>query len=400
MSVNTEQQALFDLISMAVAQGVLRKLVLSSPQKEAPAPRQSGKLCLLRGERVLMLESAFEGGRVSQRLYRGSQLAEELPALLSAYKQVNLLTSAGDAELRTSKKGKCTLIGGQALRARLRGELQELARFDLPIDREKKHLLSGEEPFLQALGISDKNGRVHDKRQAKFRQINRFLEHLESVYSSLPAEGELTVYDLCCGKSYLSFAVYHYLTAMRHRTVHMTGVDLKQDVVTECNKIAEACGFTHMHFLYGDVRTTVPDKKPDMVISLHACDIATDIVLERAVALGADVILSTPCCHRYLSNRLTCEPLAFVADHPQLRGKLCEALTDGLRLLRLEMSGYTVSAMELTDPENTPKNTLLRAIRRRDFDPAGKEAEGKRAAYRATLSYLLGTGADTYLEEI
>lgn len=398
--MNAEQAAIFSLICSAAEQGVLRKLVLSQPGTDAPAPRQSGKLCLVRGSRVLMLESAFEGGRVSQRLYRGSNLQNELPAVLCAYRQINLLTSLGDAELKISKKGTCTLLGGKALQAKLQGELQAPIRYDLPIDREKKHLLSGKEPFLFALGISDKNGRVHDKRQAKFRQINRFLEHLEAIYPSLPACGDLTVYDLCCGKSYLSFAVYYYLTTVKERTVSMTGVDLKRDVVEDCNRIAAACGFSCMQFLCGDVRTAVPSARPDMVISLHACDIATDIVLERAVTLGADVILSTPCCHRYLHGRLVCEPLSFVSRFPQLRGKLCEALTDGLRLLWLEMHGYSVTATELTDPENTPKNTLLRAVRQRNFDAHSNDARAKREAYYQALSYLLGDAAAHYPEDL
>ncbi len=398
--MKSEQQALLQLIQKATEQGVLRKLVFSDPTEAAPAPKQSGKLCLVRGQRVLLMESTFAGGRVSQKLYRDGMLQEEMPGLITVYRQINLLTSAGDVTLRCSKKGNCTLLGGRALEKRLSGDGQDLLHYDLPIDREKKHILSGKEPFLEALGISDKTGRVHDKRQAKFRQINRFLEHLETVYSALPTEGKLTVYDLCCGKSYLSFAVYYYLTEVRHRDVCMIGVDLKQDVIEDCNRIAAACAFSHMRFIYGDVRTAVPTGQPDLVISLHACDIATDIVLDRAMALRATVILSTPCCHRYLNGKLSCKELEFVAKEPQLRGKLCEALTDGLRLLRLEMNGYTAIATELTDPENTPKNTLLRAVRRRDFDITGKEAEEKRAAYLTALTFLLGDKADRYLEEL
>lgn len=395
-----EQEALHQLVCLAVQQGVLRKLVLSLPLPDAPAPKQSGKLCLMRGARVLVLESAFEGGRVSQKLYRGAALQEELPAVLAAYRQVNVLTAVGDAEWKVSKKGACTLRGGRALLARLQGELTDVMRYDLPIDREKKHLLTGKEPFLHALGISDREGRVHDKRQAKFRQINRFLEYVEGVYPALPSEGCLTVYDLCCGKSYLSFAVYYYLTAVKGRAVSMVGVDLKRDVVEACHAIAETCGFTDMQFLCGDVRTAVPGGQPDMVISLHACDIATDIVLEQAVALGAGVILSTPCCHRHLQSMIDCAPLSFVTRHAQLRGKLCEALTDGLRLSYLEMNGYDVAAAELTDPENTPKNTLLRAVRRKDFDRQSRSAAAHRAAYEASLAFLLGAAAGQYQEEL
>ena len=397
--MSDERTRILALIRQATESGVLRKLVLSKPTADAPAPKQNGKVCLYRGVRALMLESAFTGGRVAQKLYTVKTIDEELSPVLAAYGQINLLTSAGEAELRTSKKGKVTLLGEGALSARMAGG-GELLRFDMPIDREKKHILTGDEPFLAALGITGKDGRVHDKRQAKFRQINRFLEQVEDVYSALPKDGSLTVYDLCCGKSYLSFALYHYLTAIRGRAVEMICVDLKQDVMADCEAIAKAAGFAGMSFICGDVRRAVPPGTPDLVISLHACDIATDIVLEVAMARGARVILSTPCCHRYISKKINCAPLSFVTEHPQLRGKLCEALTDGLRLLRLEMNGYAVTCCELTDPENTPKNTLLRAIRRQDFDPAGSEALAKKAAYERTRSFLLGDGTVAYSEEI
>jgi SAM-dependent methyltransferase len=317
-------------------------------------------------------------------------LQNELPAVLCAYRQINLLTSLGDAELKISKKGTCTLLGGKALQAKLQGELPDPIRYDLPIDREKKHLLSGKEPFLSALGISDKNGRVHDKRQAKFRQINRFLEHLEAIYPSLPACGDLTVYDLCCGKSYLSFAVYYYLTTVKERTVSMTGVDLKRDVVEDCNRIAAACGFSCMQFLCGDVRTAVPSARPDMVISLHACDIATDIVLTNAAAWKTAVILSTPCCHHELNHSISCPELEFITKHSMLRQKLCDAATDALRLLRLEAQGYTTTTIELIDPNETPKNVMLRAIKRKNFDENSKEAIAAKESYLNAKKFLCG----------
>lgn len=398
--MNEEYSRFLSLLAHAATDGVLRKLVFSQPSEVAPAPRITGKLCTVRAGKRLVLEYAYDGGRVSQTLYAPTEIEAQLAPLVSAYRQINLLTSAGDVELKTSRKGKSTLLGGERLARALRGDMADFARFDLPIDREKKHLLEGSEPFLAALGIADARGRVHDKRQAKFRQINRFLEHLSDVYDALPAEGVLTVYDLCCGKSYLSFAVYHYLRVMREREVRMICVDLKEDVIRDCAAIAETLGFAGMRFVCGDVREAVPNDAPDLVISLHACDIATDIVLARAAELGARVILSTPCCHRYLSKRLSAAALDFVSAYPQLRTKLAEALTDGLRLLLLEAKGYAVSAAELTDPENTPKNTLLRAIRREGFDPCGKAALAARARYRAALSFLFGEDAAHYLEEI
>ncbi len=397
----TVHERMTALIALSAAEGVLRKLVLSLPTENASAPRQSGKLCRMRGGRALVMESAFEGGRVSQTLYKPDRINEEIGALLSTYREVNLLTSAGDAVLKTSKKGTVTLLGADKLEAALRADGGELVRYDLPIDRTVKHILTGGEPFLRVLGIADAKGRVHDKRQGKFRQINRFLEYLADVYPKFPANGELLIYDLCCGKSYLSFAVYHYLTALCGRRVRLIGIDRKGDVMADCSSFATRLGFTGMEFRTGDVRTCpTPERAPDLVMSLHACDIATDIVLSRAVNLGAQIILSTPCCHRQLSRYMNCAPLSFVTRHPQLTGKLCDSLTDGLRLLALEAAGYEVMATELTDPENTPKNTLLRAIRRPGFSKNSREAEEKRTRYRAALDFLLGDRADDYLASL
>ncbi len=386
------------LLTAAVEGGALRRVVFSCPRDKAGAARQSGRLCTHRGGRVLLLEAAYPGGRVSQKICPLPTVAAEAEALLLAFRQADLVTEGGQAELRISQKGKATLTGGGALRLALSGQTSFVP--DVPLDRVKSHLLQGDEPFLQALGISDARGRVHDKRQAKFRQINRFLEYLSTVYSSLPETGALRVYDLCCGKSYLSFAVYHYLAVMQQRTVQMVCVDLKRDVMEDCARIATALGYDGMSFLAGDVRTTTPAERPDLVVSLHACDIATDLVLQKAVALQAGVILSTPCCHRYLSHHIQSPALAFVTGSPQLRGKLCDALTDGLRMLYLEAQGYATTATELTDPENTPKNTLLIARRRPTFDPHSPAAMAKEQAYADALHFLLGEGAPHYLEEI
>ena len=377
------------LVRLAFDTGAIRKLIFSRPVA-GEIKKVSARLVEHRGRRMLALEYSLPGDTVKHKNLISAELEEELNTLISGYMQANLITEAGEAEWKISKSGKEALLGGEKLRRRLTEKPDFEARIG-ELDNKKNYILSGGEDFLISLGISDKTGRVHDKKQGKFRQINRFLEHIEDVYSALPGEGRLLVYDLCCGKNYLSFAVYHYLTAHKGREVEMLGVDLKRDVIRWCEAEADRLGYTGMHFIFDDIGNLPEDRHPDMVISLHACDVATDIVINRAIALGAGVILSTPCCHRYLNGKVRIKELDFLTRFPHLSNKLSEALTDAIRLARLEAAGYKVSAPELTDPDDTPKNTLIRAV---------KSAENKAAAerYESILDYVLGDGKADYLK--
>ena len=386
-----------DLVCGTFSKEVLKKLVFSRPEK-SEITKVSARLCAHRGRRLLALEYSLPGNTVSQKNIGETELTDVLTELISEYRQANLITTLGDAEFKISKSGKEVLLGGDALKRKLSGES---ASFELAIealDKKKNYILSGNEDFLISLGISDKNGRVHDKKQGKFRQINRFLEHIEDVYDKLPTGKKLIIYDLCCGKSYLSFAVYHYFTKIKARDIEMLGIDLKRDVIAWCDSVARELGYAGMRFVCDDVTNTPSGISPDMVISLHACDLATDIVINRATELRAGVILSTPCCHNYLNSRIKANSLRFVTYHPQLRSKLCEAITDALRIARMECCGYKVSALELTDPENTPKNTLLRAVREQGV----KESEllMRKKSYDEALSFILGDEKDNYLKEI
>lgn len=388
-----------ELIRLTAERGALRKIVFSKPA-ESEVKKVVGRLVEVRGKRTLTLEYSLPGDTVSQKNLPISALVEELSPLLSEYGQANLITSISDAEYKRTKRGEEVFLGADKLKKRLTeadGESFE-AKIE-SLDREKNRILTGKENFLTALGISDKSGRIHDKKQGKFRQINRFLEHIEDVYGELCRDGELLVYDLCCGKSYLSFAVYYYLTEIKGRSVRLIGVDLKRDVIEYCGRVARECGFLGMSFIYDDVKNTVHSAKevPDMVISLHACDLATDVVINSAIELGARVILSTPCCHRYLNGKVTSAELSFVTKYPHLSNKLSEAFTDALRASRLRAHGYAVTVSELTDPENTPKNTLIRAIRK---NPSERELEKRRAEYEAALAFVLGDGKESYLEGI
>ncbi len=385
------------LIESSFKKEALKKLVLSRP-KSSEISKISCRLVSHRGRRLLAMEYSLPGNTVSHRNLSEEELTKELLPLIDEYRQVNIISALGDAELKRSKSGKETVIGGENLRRRLNGDAPDFERAIEAIDRKKNYILTGNETFLIKLGVSSADGRVHDKKQGKFRQINRFLEHIENIYPRLPAEGMIKIYDLCCGKSYLSFAVYHYLTEVKGRRVFLYGADLKRDVIIWCQSLANELGYVGMRFEVGDISRIVPREKPDMVISLHACDIATDIVLDTAVRLGADIILSTPCCHRYLNGKVVAEELRFVTEYPHIAGKLCEAITDALRLARLKAGGYTVAALELTDPENTPKNTLIKAIKNNRMSEADRQRA--RDEYSAMLRFVLGEGAEGYLSEI
>ena len=385
--MNEAYQKIVALILSAAQKGALKKAVLSKPT-DAANVKCTLTLRLVGGKTVLQAETL----RADNKALHENIMPEDrnrLFEIATAWAQVNLLTTLGDCELRSSKKGKVTLIGGDKLSRALAENDAPCAKIESN-NREKKYILSGNEPFLKLLDVSDESGRVRDKRQSKFRQINRFLELIRDCLSHLPSEGTLRICDLCCGKSYLSFAAYHYFTEVLGRDVKMTGVDLKPDVVAYCNEVAKKLGFNGLEFLCGDVNKYTCDEHVHLVISLHACDFATDFVLNKATEWQADVILSTPCCHHEMNHTINCEALSFITEHSMLRQKLCDAATDALRLKRLEACGYTVCALELIDPEETPKNIMLRALKRRNFDPASSEAKRLMEEYLAAKAFLVG----------
>jgi hypothetical protein len=380
----------FAALAMQASQGsALKKMVFSRPVAgdNADTVRIVGTLRTIGGAPALQLESFHSDNKAKhENLPLNKEGEARLAARIAAFGQVNLLTTAGDAEYKQNKKGNAVVLGGDKLARKLAAVPADKVEIG-GNDKDKNRILTGAEPFLRHLGVADENGRVYDKKRAKFRQINRFLELIRDVLPALPKE-RIRICDLCCGKSYLSFAVYHYFSNVLGMQVSMTGVDLKSDVVAYCNEVAKALAFDGLEFICGDVGKYESEEKPQLVISLHACDIAIDLVLERALSFGARVILATPCCHHELNHTLNCPTLSFIAEHSMLRQKLCDAATDALRLKLLESHGYDVCALELIDPDETPKNIMLRAI----YNAKKPQTVRKKAAleYEEAKRFLLG----------
>jgi SAM-dependent methyltransferase len=260
-------------------------------------------------------------------------------------------------------------------------------------DRKKQYLLEEGTPvpFLVELGVMTPEGVVRKSRYDKFRQVNRFLELVDDVVPSLRPEGTLRVVDFGCGKSYLTFAIHHLLTVLRGRDVELVGLDLKEDVIAACSALAARSGAAGLRFERGDIAGFDSGDDVDLVVSLHACDTATDEALAQAVRWGADAILAVPCCQKEAYRQLDSSLLAPLLRHGLAKERFAALVTDALRAQLLELAGYRTQLVELVALEHTAKNVLIRAVKGK---PAG---DGVRRAYEELRDSL---GLDPALERL
>lgn len=378
-----------ELLNEILNNRYLIKLTLSKPVGK-DILRTTGRLVEIKGQLHLALEEFRADGKAIQKNIPICHGADTLCSLLpDQYKQLNLTTTGGDCEVKVSKKGKITVIN--------RIKNPNTSPQDLSHNRKKQYILPDNKPvdFLIALGVQDEKGFIYDKKRSKFRQINRFLEIVADTESEIIKGDDLYILDLCCGKSYLSFALYYYFTKIRKMQVTMDCVDLKADVISFCSDLAQKLGYAGLHFTTGDIRDFPIRRTPDLTVSLHACDIATDIVLKKGCDSGSRVILSTPCCHHEMFHQLkpTGAPTDFLLEHSILKQKFTDAATDALRCKALEIRGYDVTALELIDPEETPKNVLIRGIKR---SITQKEADVLKDQYNSICNLL---GIHPYLQD-
>lgn len=242
-------------------------------------------------------------------------------------------------------------------------------------NREKEYILPQDTPvpFLIDLGVQTEEGKIVRSKYDKFRQINRFLEYIRDILPELPKDREISILDFGCGKSYLTFAMYYYLKIINGLDVSIIGLDLKEDVIKTCNDLKDKYGYDKLTFLVGDIGRCEGQTQVDMVVTLHACDTATDYALAKAIEWNAGVILSVPCCQHELNGQVSNAILAPVLKHGLLKERFAALLTDGLRAALLEQAGYQVQVLEFIDMEHTPKNILLRCVKRNHIRPKQKE---------------------------
>lgn len=289
--------------------------------------------------------------------YLTGKLSSDTSSQTASFKNALVETQSFTANVLVSKKGTITIKKKMNTSAKQ-------PKISLSHNRKKKYIL--EEgipvPFLIDLGVMTQNGNIVNAHYDKFRQINRFLEYIEDILPSLPTGRELRILDFGCGKSYLTFAIYYYLKVLKGYPVRITGLDLKEDVIRHCNKLAVKYGYDKLEFLCGDIAYYDGCSQVDMVVTLHACDTATDYALAKAVGWGAKVILSVPCCQHELNKQMKNDLLSPVLHYGILKERMAALMTDGLRAQILEANGYRTQILEFIDMAHTPKNLLIRAV--------------------------------------
>lgn len=289
--------------------------------------------------------------------YLTGKLSSDASSQTAEFKNALVETKSFTANVLVSKKGTITIKKKMNTSAKQ-------PKISLSHNRKKKYIL--EEgipvPFLIDLGVMTQNGSIVNAHYDKFRQINRFLEYIEDILPSLPTGRELRILDFGCGKSYLTFAIYYYLKVLKGYPVRITGLDLKEDVIRHCNELAVKYGYDKLEFLCGDIAYYDGCSQVDMVVTLHACDTATDYALAKAVGWGAKVILSVPCCQHELNKQMKNDLLSPVLHYGILKERMAALMTDGLRAQILEANGYRTQILEFIDMAHTPKNLLIRSV--------------------------------------
>ena len=362
----------------------LQQIILSNSRHPEQTQKVKIRPVLIR-EELLFQETAYRGTQAFHENFTAEQLTDRIcTALQEQFRQGEFSAKTLQATALVSKKGKLTLKvknSGKAPRtaASEEEELQALAH-----NRTKHYILEEGKPvdFLVGLGVQTPDGRVTRARFDKFRQINRYLEFIEDVIDELPKDRTIRIIDFGCGKSYLTFAMYYYLHELQHRDIQVTGLDLKTDVIKHCNELAEKLGYDRLKFERGDISTYEGTDVADMVVTLHACDLATDYALDKAVKWGARVILAVPCCQHELNRQIKCDPLKPVLKYGIIKERVAALLTDALRVNLLEQQGYETQILEFIDMEHTPKNLLIRAVKKNGMRP-------KKSADIGTVEELL-----------
>ena len=330
--------------------------ILSNPRSKEGILKVKVRPVEVKGKLLFQCESFTKTQAFHENL-AAEAAVERLMEYMQEFKQMQITTREMDYTVLISKKGKVTIQKKKAKGC--------VKCADFSHNRSKRYIL--EEgifvPFLHDLGVMTQDGKIVRTKFDKFRQINRFLEFIEDILPELDKDREITILDFGCGKSYLTFAMYYYLHELKKYDIRIIGLDLKKEVIAHCSELGKKYGYEKLTFLEGDIADYEGVNAVDMVVTLHACDTATNYALAKAIGWNAKVILSVPCCQHELNSQLRNKILSPITEYGLLKERFAALVTDGLRAKYLESAGYETQVLEFIDMEHTPKNILLRAVK-------------------------------------
>ncbi|MGJ8756822.1 class I SAM-dependent methyltransferase [Acinetobacter sp. HC8-3S] len=356
-SFEQEQQFFLD-IQQSIENQSFDRLILSQYKGElAQLEKMTFRQIELQGQATLSCLYHYPTQDMTKN-YSIDDGLEKIAELLSQSKQANLFTLHEDVQLKKNKK--------KAMLSRQKKQA-EATKIEQQHNREKHRYVQQQSPFLKHLGITDEKGQVIPSMARKWKQINKFIEIFSNAYEQIDVSQQaLNIVDFGSGKGYLTFALYDYLQA-QNKTPLITGVELRSNLVEFCQQVADEVGFNHLDFFEGDVRSYSPEKL-DVMIALHACDIATDFAIHTGIRLNASMIMCAPCCHKELRPQLkspeVLQPMLQFGIHA---GQQAEMLTDTLRALLLKAYGYETKVFEFVSLEHTSKNKMILATKSKDI---------------------------------
>lgn len=351
----------------------LVQIILSNSRDTAQGEKAKIRPVLIKGE-LFFQETLTRGPQVFHSNYAPEQMKERILFLLEKlFRQGQIIGGSLEATVLVGKKGTMTVKKKE--KSGTPGH--KTADDRLSHNRRKQYILEEGQPvdFLVGLGVQTPDGKITKARYDKFRQINRYLEFIEDILDKLPGDRTIRIIDFGCGKSYLTFAMYYYLHKLQGRDIQVTGLDLKADVISHCNELARKLHYDRLSFEQGDISSYQGADQVDMVVSLHACDKATDYALEKAVKWGARVILAVPCCQHELNGQIHCDTLRPVLKYGLIKERMAALITDALRADILEQHGYETQILEFIDMEHTPKNLMIRAVKSSKMRPGTRDSE-------------------------
>ena len=341
-----------------IANNNINKITFSNIRnKELELDKVIGKLVSIKESINLQLEYRYKRIIKHTNIVTtdSSNIENTIKELFELAKDINVVTIDENINIKISKKFKISVSRKKTTTKTISFEHNK--KKDYFLDEKQKY------PFLIELGIQNKDGKVIKSKYNKFKQINKYLEFIKQATTQLDSNKQITILDFGSGKSYLTFSTYYYLTEVLKMNVKIIGIDLKKEVIEHCNSIAEKLNFSNLSFIYGDVIDYENKDEIDMVISLHACNTATDIAILKALGWKAKVFFAVPCCQKEVNSQLNSDFLPFMLKHGIVKEKFSTLLTDSVRSEVLEAFGYKSDIVEFISEENTPKNQLIRAYK-------------------------------------